>query len=256
MGKRNISRERRKRRLQIAEKAASRTLNGNGASPDLPPLPVGDFEGTLDTLFSHRYGALPYGNIYFSSSPNDEVRQHGLGPSLVALNDDQIISFLQFLDGKSLSNTIQCSRYLYLAGHHDELWRDLTLRKYGKCGFSFMKSWKDTFVSSELKLILYKDDIEFKPHIPIRMKNIYSDTFFRSWLCRNFKIQELWTSVNNVQTVDSKSLTIQKFLEYEESNTPLLIKGATSEWPAVKKWNRKYLNDQSSNVNFRATSEE
>lgn len=245
-----------KRRLEIAQQAASRTLNGSGASPDLPPLPVGD-EDSLGTLFSHRYGALPYGNIYMSSYRNDEVRQKGLGPFLVSLNDEQALSIFQYLDGESLSKVVQCSRYLYVAGHHDDLWRDITLRKYGSTGFTYLKSWKDTFISSEVKSMDYENNCKgdtFKPHQPIKMKNIYSDTLFRSWLCRNFKIQESWTKVNNVCTENASTLTIEKFLKYEESNTPLLVKGATNEWPAVQKWNREYLKMQSKGISFRATS--
>lgn len=253
-----------KRRLQIAKDAASRTLNGNGSSPDLPPLPrVSDVdakgENSLGTLFSHRYGVLPFGNIFMSTTASkDEVRHGGLGQLLRVLNDEQILSVLQFLDGHSLSQTVQCSRYLYVAGHHDDLWRDLTLRKYGSCGFTFINTWKDTFMSTEIKHEGSNNirDINncFEPHKPIQMKNIFSDTFFRSWLCRNFTIQKSWLSVNNVCTETSDSLTIEKFLEYEEKNIPLLIKGATKSWPALQKWNKEYLSEQSKGIKFRATS--
>ena len=252
-----------KRRRQIAKEAAARTLNGNGSSPDLPPLPTtrgSNEEDSLGTLFSHRYGALPYGNIFLSTAKNkDEIRHNGLGVQLRSLNDEQILSILQFIDGCTLSQIVQCSRYLYVAGHHDDLWRDLTLRKYGCVGFTFIKSWKDTFISTEMKHNCCgkdggSDQNHFEPHAPIQMKNVYSDTFFRSWLCRNFTIQESWLSVNNICTEDSKSLTVDKFLEYEEKNIPLLIKGATKDWPALQKWNRAYLIKQSQGVQFRATS--
>ena len=251
------SKDIRKRRLLISQKAAARTLNGNGSSPDLPPLPIDDDEGSLGTLFSHKYGALPFGNIYMaeSSANQDQVRKNALGCHLATLNDEQIISLLQYLDGESLSKVVQCSRYLYVAGHHDDLWRDITLRKYGSKGFDFVKSWKDTFISSELKSNNnMNQEYEFKPHHPIKMKNIYSDIFFRSWLCGSFTIHKSWISTNNICTEDSKTLTIDKFLEYEERNIPLLIKGATLEWPAIKKWNRDYLQNETKGFDFRATS--
>lgn len=245
-----------KRRREIARNAAARTLNGNGSSPNLPPLPCGN-GGSLDTLFSHRYGAVPYGNIYFteeSSASNDEVRHRGLGSFLV-LNDEQLLSVLEFLDGESLSRIVQCSRYFYVAGHHDDLWRDITLGKYGSKGFTFIKSWKDTFISTDMKTMnIDVNETLFKPHEPIKMNSIFSDTFYRSWLCGTFTIHDSWVSINNVCTEDSKSLSIEKFLEYEESNTPLLIKGATSEWPAMQKWNKEYLISQSKGFSFRATS--
>ncbi len=111
--KRKISKNLKKRRRQIVKEAAARTLNGNGSSPDLPPLPISNGGSSCDTLFSHRYGALPYGNIYTSDgNSRDEVRHNGLGCFLSTLNDEQILSVFQFLDGKSLSNIVQCSRYL------------------------------------------------------------------------------------------------------------------------------------------------
>jgi len=262
----NIKRKRNKsvkrKRLEIAKEAASRTLNANGKT-DLPPLPV-DKNGGLDTLFSHRYGVLPYGNIYMSNELNgDFVRHGGLGPLLLSLNDEEILSVLQFLDAGSLGRLSQCSRYLYVAGHHDDLWRDLTLRKYGKTGFSFTNSWKDTFISTDIANMIKcaKDDtttakisFSFEPHKPIKIKNIYSDTFFRSWLCCTFTLQKSWLSVQNVDTMNSESMSTEKFLEYEENNIPLLIKGATKDWPALQKWNKEYLIKQSQNVSFRATS--
>mmetsp|Transcript_26744 Transcript_26744/g.40152 ORF Transcript_26744/g.40152 Transcript_26744/m.40152 type:complete len:612 (+) Transcript_26744:20-1855(+) len=269
--KRKISKNLRKRRRQIAKEAAARTLNGNGSSPDLPPLPITTNGSSCDTLFSHRYGALPYGNIYTSNTSNrDEVRHDGLGCFLSTLNDEQVLSILQFLDGKSLGSVVQCSRYLYVAGHHDDIWRDLTLRRYGSVGFTFVKSWRDTFVSSEMEHtkkgyavvvrgssdadLSRRTPFKFEPHRPIKMSNIYSDTFFRSWLCRTFTIQKSWLSINNVSTEDSGSITTDKFLQYEESNVPLLIKGATKEWPAYKKWNKNYLIEQTEGISFRATS--
>ncbi|GFH55356.1 hypothetical protein CTEN210_11832 [Chaetoceros tenuissimus] len=242
--------KRQKRRFkEIAREAAARTLNGNGASPSLPPLPKADQEG-LGTLFSHPYGALPYGNIFMAQS--DAVRENGLG-NLKCMNDEQIISIFQFLDGKSLANVVQASRFAYVAGHHDELWRDLVLRYFGKVGFDFQKCWRDTFVHSTLKT---NGKLEmFQNHVPISIKGIYSDTFFRSWLCRSFALQESWLSVNNVITEDAENLSLDRFLsEYEEKNIPLIVRGATKSWRASQKWNKEYLCQQTRDMTFRATS--
>jgi hypothetical protein len=235
---------------QLAREAAARTLNGNGSSPNLPPLPNVNDERGLGTLFSHPYGALPYGNIFLSDS--DNVRENGLG-RFRRLNDEQVLSVLQYLDAKSLSNVLKTSRFMYVAGHHEELWRDLMLRRSGSSGFEFCSSWKDTFIRAEFeskgKLHL------FYRHQPIRMKGIYSDTLFRSWLCRSFELQDSWLAVNNVCIEDSDTLTVDRFLsEYEETNTPVIVRGATSSWPALKKWNEDYLAKETAGMTFRATS--
>jgi Uncharacterized conserved protein len=241
----------RKRRIrELAREAAARTLNGNGSSPNLPPLPKGNDEKGLGTLFSHPYGALPYGNIFMADS--DQVRENGLG-SMRCLNDEQLLSILQYLDAKTLSNAVvKSSRFLYVAGHHEELWRDLTLRKLGSKGFNFDASWKDTYIRAELES---QQKVHlFRRHQPIAMKGIFSDNLFRSWLCRSFELQDSWLSVNNVCVEDCETLTLERFLEYEEKNIPLIVRGATSSWPALKKWNEEYLAKETAGMTFRATS--
>lgn len=232
--------------VEIEREAAQRTCNSNGSS-HLPPLPgcKGNDE-SLGTLFSHPYGALPYGNIFMTGS--DAVRHYGLG-NLKILNDDQIISVFQFLDGQSLAKLVQTSRFNYVAGHHDELWRDLTLRRDGESGIDFEYTWRDTYVKSESNC-----ECTVK-HSPIQMDGIYSDIFFRSWLCRSFELRDEWLSVNNVAIEDVEQLNVERFLaDYEEKNTPLIIKGATASWKAVKKWDREYLIEQTKHTSFRATS--
>jgi len=256
-----------KRKISLIERDAFiRTFNGNGANPNLPPLPIfsetcGNEEAIdgnnnnnnsssgLATLYSHPYGSLPFGNIYLSPRKNkDEVRHNGLGPRMRFLNDEQVLNVLAFADGNSLSRLVQCSRYLYVAGHHDELWRDLMLRKFESWGVDFKDSWRDTYVNKETKN-------KGKYHEPIVMKGIYSDTFFRSWLCRSFELHPSCISINSVPTEEVSSITLKKFLtKYEEKNQPVLIKGATRSWPAVQKWNQEYLIEQTHGVSFRATS--
>lgn len=242
-----IHRKRFKRKfLEIESESAQRSYNGNGSSPNLPPLPgCKHSEQSLGTLFSHQYGALPFGNIFMSGS--DEVRRKGLG-HLRILNDEQVISVFQFLDGRSLANIIQTSRFNYVAGHHDELWRDLTLRRDGESGINFECTWKDTYVkAASIK--------KYVKHCPIAMDGIYSDIFFRSWFCRSFDLQEEWLSVNNVPKEDVEHLSLERFLqEYEGKNYPVIIKGATTSWQAFQKWDHQYLIEQTKGIMFRATS--
>lgn len=149
-------RKRPRRRLRDLERdAARRTLNGNGMNGSLPPLPVSDDggdenidEGELGVCFGHPYGALPYGNIHLASAPQslsggqgnwhpDIVRHRGLGPLLRILNDEQVLSILSYVDGPTLAGgVVLSSRFLYVAGHHEELWRDLVFRRWGEVGFT------------------------------------------------------------------------------------------------------------------------
>lgn len=265
---------------ELEREAARRTLNGNGMNGSLPPLPSSEHdvageavEGEIDgigTLFGHPYGALPYGNIHFSTPSNrhpDHVRRSGLG-ELRVLNDEQLLEVLSFVHGQSLAGgVVACSRFLYVAGHHEELWRDLVLRRWGEVGFDIPTwaphsttthgnsgCWKDIYACN------YNKNNSTQPkspdrHQPISVHGIYSDTFFRSWLCRSFALQPSWLSTHTVPTINRSELTTEQFLsQYEESNTPLLIKGASSTWPALKKWNIDYLIEITRGKSFRATS--
>ena len=252
----------------------------------LPPLPSNEDDAQNDdensgigTLFGHPYGALPYGNIHLATDSNrhpDHVRHSGLG-TLRVLNDEQLLEVLSFVDGPSLAGgVVKCSRFLYVAGHHEELWRDLVLRRWGEVGFDVPEMhdgpadgklsdkmvqqssgcWKDICAFNHHKATTQSSS-QNQPtkHTPISIKGIYSDTFFRSWLCRSFALQPSWLSTNTVPTIDHSKLTTRVFLEeYEETNTPLLIKGASSSWPAMKKWNTEYLIESTNGKSFRTTS--
>lgn len=283
-----------KRRREIEREAAARTLNANGRCPDLPPLPVSksssssDQDASLGTLFGHPYGALPHGNSMAHSDPTtspDHVRSTGLG-ILRCLNDEQILMLLSFLTGDDLGRWVQASRFAYVAGHHDELWRDLTLRSADaeKRSINFHKKWRDTYVLHECRAIKEaghsndstdaeeksnKEDAEkvetvespsdlpahFCPHKAIKISGIYSDTFYRSWLCRSFELNPSWLSTETIDRVDASNMTSERFLnDYEIANKPVIIYNATNNWPAIQKWNRQYLIDQTQHVTFRATS--
>jgi len=93
----------------------------------------------LRTLFGHPHGALPRGNVHLASSVGDDVsvRDRGLGPALRALDDESLLHVLSYVDGITLGGgVVMTSRFLYVMGHHEELWRDLALRRWGECGIS------------------------------------------------------------------------------------------------------------------------
>ena len=59
----------------------------------------------------------------------------------------------------------------------------------------------------------------------------------------------------SVEREEASSLTAERFVqEYEITNKPVIVSGATESWPALSKWNRKYLIEKTRGVTFRATS--
>ena len=242
----------------------------------------------MGVYFGHPYGALPYGNIHLASASQslsgeqgnwhpDIVRHRGLGPLLRILNDEQVLSILSYVDGPTLAGgVVLSSRFLYVAGHHEELWRDLVLRRWGEGGFTVPPSptkdegdgcstqqnngcWKDVYAYNHYQWRSQNSISSPVPallrHEPIPIQGIYSDTFFRSFLCRSFALQPSWLSTHTVPTLPHEDVTTEIFLkEYEQENTPLLIKGASKSWPALQKWNTDYLLKVCEGKTFRATS--
>lgn len=258
---------------ELEQAAAARTLNSNGCNPSfhIPPL-------FFCSNKHHPYGALPYGNIYSDENiTGDSVRRRGLG-DLRVLNDDQLLhGVLTYLDGHSLGRSVQCSRYLYVCGMVDSLWRDLVLRRTAATaaeetedGVDYWHTWRDTYCFMVTALRANQNSQQIisngeankkndpqttamssgapsvlisiskpKRHVPIPIKGVYSDIIYRTWLCQSFQINEHeeFTSVDNIARENHKTLTAQQFLnKYEATNTPVVIEGATEEWPALHKW--------------------
>lgn len=289
------------RRIRALERdAARRALNGDGACGSLPPLPTADGDGDdaaggCGTLFGHPYGALPHGNVHLVAPPPspppgwhpDVVRRRGLGPLPRRLNDEQLLLVLSYVDGPTLAGgVVACSRFLYVAGHHEELWRDLVLRRWGEGGFKVPSPDDDlaeeaTEASSEggageerkgggtterqRNSSCWKDIYAHnfskhppKRHTPIPVAGIYSDAFFRSFLCRSFSLRPSWLAAHTVPTLPRERVGCRLFLEeHEEKNVPLLIKGASRDWPALRgprRWTVEYLLRATEGRTFRATS--
>jgi hypothetical protein len=320
---------RRRRLRELENEAYRRAYSGNGSGGvGLPPLPAnddddgdiddgdheggdggdgkgrndieggGDGGGGFRTLFGHPYGVVPYGNIHLSTRGDDVVRKPGLGPILSRLNDEQLLHVLSYVDGNTLGGGVSSSsRFLYVLSHHDELWRDLCLRRWGEGGIvvppppsstptsiggegdvddnSCGGCWKDIYTHNHILASTAatpsqtsRSDDEgakgtrttsssfLRRHVPLRISGIYSDALFRSWLCRSFALRPSWLEVATVPTLNHSDVTVDIFLEeYETKNVPLLIKGASNDWDATKKWKDKdYLRNVAGDVQFRATS--
>jgi hypothetical protein len=226
----------------------------------------------LDLQELHPYGVLPGGNRFFESS--------------LAYRSEEIFSdslwqqILGFCDVSTLSQIVQTSKYLYVAGHQPELWRNLVLRKCEKRKATIPKakaSWKDTYVNLFCKPKSHQD----KVHNPIPIRGIYSDEYYRTHLCRSFALPSVWlhkpkennakrnpcsrgvsfaptisTSNKEVPRVSFDSITPQQFFkEYEEKNIPVIIEGA-GKGKAMDRWqDPSYLQQlNAKSKTFRATS--
>ena len=242
--------------MDLEEAAAERSYNANGRDPSLPPLPTKNIQTPHSISMNHPYGVRPYGNIYQENDISDVVRRRGLG-MLAILNDDQLNingAVLKFLDGVSLARALQCSRYMYVCCMLDTHWRDLVLRwchNHDGCPIDFWNDWKTTYVR-----MVYGEQQQVMIN-PIKITGIFSDVLFRSFMCQQFDIADAWIEVDNIEriNVDQCELSTHHFLKnYEEKNIPLIIEGASKNWPAIKKWNQKYLIENSNNKHFRATS--
>jgi hypothetical protein len=185
----------------------------------------------------HPFGVLPVGNLFFGEASANFIRRRE------EIFDDKLWQHvLSYCDGSSLGRTVQVSRYLYVAGHQPELWRDLVLRKChaNKCIISRIgKSWRDTYV------LLFHGEEKFVKLHPMKI-GIYSNTFYQSHLCRSFAIPTVWFDTTDFvgdeqNDRDVPSIPVEKmsasnfFSRYEECNQPVIVKGAALG-KAVEMW--------------------
>ncbi|KAG7348844.1 cupin-like domain containing protein [Nitzschia inconspicua] len=236
------------------------------SSPTTKRVTLSDFTCIQDP---HPFGVLPGGNQFFIS---DQSAQPSFSKSLLeqVLDDKLWQTVLSYCDAKSLGNAVQVSRYLYVAGHQSELWRDLVLRQCDATKIAITKvakSWKDTYV-----LLFHTTTTQtlFVESRPMNIPGIYSDTIYQSHFCRSFAIPDAWLVRNDGQNenctaqqqhreipfVSVESISPQEFFsQYEETNQPVVIQGAANG-KAVDCWNNwVYLQAHSSPTKtFRTTS--
>jgi len=238
-----------------------------------------DDQNQFDSIAPHPYGVLPGGNVYMegtkSNNNNSTVRQSCIHQ---LLTDDLWQQILQYCSGYDLGSIVQTCREFYVAGHQPELWRDLVLRdiqqpQYKSQLLQVKETWKDTYVYRHYYLSVHNSNNEeqatmknIKSHQPIPVAGVYSDTYFRTHLCRSFRIPSLWLKSPSLTThtkrkgqvprVAHSTLSLDDFLNtYERPNYPVVIAGAAKSWPAYQKWsNMEYMKQSTPHQLFRATS--
>lgn len=211
----------------------------------------------------HPYGCMPGGNRFFNDT---NVIATGTKETEL-LVDSLWQNVLSFCDALTLCRVVQSSRYLYVAGHQPELWRDLVLRRCDEerrvinCTVfegKALKSWRDTY------LCLFSNDTKYlRSHTPLMIPDVYSDEYYRTHRCRSFAIPEEWldpkiTCVeDSLPSVSIDSITAEAFLQdFEANNLPVVIKDAAKFTRAFHHWkDPTYLQrHNTSDRSFRTTS--
>lgn len=216
---------------QEAVLAASPQLSGEDTEYEQVGGEVDDGNFSLKvSAQSHSHGVQPLGNLYFSSSSINS-RNTGLG-NLQTLTDELVLDILGLLSGTHLGVLSTVSKSFYVFCNHEPLWRNLVLETC-KNGFLYNGSWKNTFVSA------YNYSFN-NVSAGIKVRDFYSDYLFQSWLCANLEMKPEWLERDNI--VRKKGISVEEFvLKFEEPNQPVLLEDCLDNWPAMGKWDRKYL---------------
>ena len=82
----------------------------------------------------------------------------------------------------------------------------------------------------------------FLSTVPLRLKQVYSDTLFRSHFCTIAPIAEKWLEVENIERVDGRKLSVEEFQRsYERPRVPVLLTNLVDKWPCYTKWDWDYM---------------
>ena len=245
---------------------------------------------------SHPYGVLPNGNRFLfndtANADSTDADDDGatttttgqVKPTDLLHSEECWNTILSYCDGISLSKIGQTCRFLYVASHQPEIWRDLVLvlllssSPKRRCSnintiTRVGSSWKDTFIllylSSKAMDLKTTIDRTYTPqHKPISFQGaVYSDFYYRLHTCRSFSIPNAWFASatteshdsyngNDVITIPVEQMTTERFLnDFEIPNIPVNIRGGCRSWDAYHKWSDPlYLQTHTQEQTFRTTS--
>lgn len=216
----------------------------------------------------HPYGVLPAGNRFFCAVGETVAPVNLYNNAMDLLNEECWDAVLAYLDGTELAALGQTCRFLYVAAHQPELWRDLVLLSWKNNIITTVgPTWKDTFVLLHLQRNnnncnnnVHRNS--YRPHSPMKVPGVFSDYYHRLHACRSFAIPQQWLTGeeewdrNSVPIVPVDKMTTALFLEeFEQPNQPVLIQGAAAGWQACQRWPEpSYCEALTANQTFRATS--
>ena len=191
---------------------------------------------------SHTNGVQPLGNLYINPGSINS-RNTGLG-NLQTLTDELVLDILGLLGGTHLGVLATVSKSFYVFTNHEPLWRNLVLENLN-AGFLYNGSWKSTYVAACYPSF----DVSSVGVSGLRVRDFYSDYLFQSWLCANLEMKPEWLQRDNI--IRRKGISVEDFvLNFEELNKPVLLEGCLDNWVALQNWDRDYLLQLCSDVQF------
>ncbi|CAE8742131.1 unnamed protein product [Polarella glacialis] len=80
---------------------------------------------------------------------------------------------------------------------------------------------------------------------------VYSDVLYRSFFFAAADLKASWLQGQNMQRVDARGLSAEEFVRrFEQTSTPVILKGAAERWPAMKSWSQESLVKRFGKVQF------
>ncbi|XP_009362639.1 F-box protein At5g06550 isoform X1 [Pyrus x bretschneideri] len=191
---------------------------------------------------SSSHGVQPLGNLYLSPGSVNS-RNTGLG-NLQTLTDELVLEILGLLGGTHLGVLATVSRSFYVFANHEPLWRNLVLDDL-KGRLLYNGSWKSTYIAAHCPSF----DVSRIRASGLRVRDFYSDYLFQSWLCANLEMKPEWLERDNI--IRRRGISVEEFIsDFEEPNKPVLLEGCMDNWVALAKWDRDYLVQLCSDVQF------
>ncbi|XVE96224.1 hypothetical protein REPUB_Repub02eG0203300 [Reevesia pubescens] len=192
---------------------------------------------------SHSHGVQPLGNLYINPGSINS-RNTGLG-NLQILSDELVLEILGLLEATQLGVLATVSKSFYVFTSHEPLWRNLVLDNL-KGGFLYNGSWKFTCISTFYPSF---DVSRCNRLLGLRIRDFYSDYLFQSWLCANLEMKPEWLERDNI--IRKRGISVEDFvMNFEKPNKPVLLEGCMDNWGALRKWDRDYLVNLCSDVQF------
>jgi len=192
-----------------------------------------------------------------ASTDPHATRRAGLGV-VWRIPDAAMLEMLGYLGATELVSFMGTSKAAYVFANHVDLWRDVTLRRWSS-HLVYIATWRDTYARAALAASGRTHDVQnFRPHVPIRLTNIFSDVLHRTWVCHTCEWESSCPGFfvhSDVPRRDAADLSVDAFVaEYEMANRPVIIRGAVDHWGAMRRWTPEYLAAACGDRQFRATS--
>ena len=186
----------------------------------------------MTSYSAHPYGVEPEGNAYFEANP-PALRAPGLGAMRV-LSDTQLLDFLTWLDGRSLSGLCVASSALRCFASFEDLWKGVALERSVASGAALRfagGSWKATVIG--------------QPRAAGVTTRLFSDVLYHPQ--RLVASGPLGCSIDAADRggcarTAAADLSVERFVaDFETKGVPLIIEGGCMVDAAKPLWDRDEL---------------